>query len=293
MTLTGGIAWGFSGVCGQYLFNKKGATPQWLSSWRLFCAGLIILLCVAPKYKRDIFKVFSKQNLLPTLIFCFVSVMGCQYSYFMAISLSNSATATVLQYIAPAVVMLFVCIAGKRLPSLVQLLALICAMAGVFFMATGGNIHSLSMSKSALAWGLTSGVLYGLYTIQSPSLSASCGTLPMLGWGNLIGSLPLIAINHSYAFGYTPDFEGLLALAAVVGIGTIFSFSIYIKGCRMVGPVTGSLCASIEPLASAVISFLWLGTKLKSSDIVGLVLIIATVVILTLDKKEKTQMSSE
>lgn len=284
LALTGGIFWGFSGVCGQYLFQIKGATPEWLSAWRLFISGILILICIAPKYKMDIFKVFDKRLILPMLIFCFVSVMGCQHSYFMAIAHSNSATATVLEYIAPAIVMLFVCIAGRRLPSPLQFIALLCAMAGVFFMATGGNIHSLSISGAALFWGILAGVCYGVYTIQSPSLSAQCGVLPMLGWGNLIGSIPLMLINHEYAFSYTPDGQAFLAFLGTAILGTILSFGIYIKGCQLAGPVTSSLCASIEPLSSAVIAYLWLGTQFKPADIAGLVLIVGTVVILTLDK---------
>ncbi len=286
LALTGGIFWGFSGVCGQYLFEQKGANPQWLSAWRLFISGMLILICILPKYKADIFKVFSKESLLPMVIFCFVSVMGCQHSYFMAISYSNSATATVLEYIAPALVMVYTCTATKKPPGFIQLTALFCAMMGVFFMATGGNIKSLSISGSALFWGLLAGVCYGIYSIQSPSISAKWGVLPVLGWGNLIGSIPLFIFNSEYTFSYIPDFQATLAFLGTAVLGTIVSFGVYIKGCQLAGSVTGSLCASIEPLSSALIAFLWLGTQMKSTDIVGLVLIVSTVVILTLDRSK-------
>lgn len=32
MTLAGGILWGVSGVCGQYMFQNKGVTAPWLVS---------------------------------------------------------------------------------------------------------------------------------------------------------------------------------------------------------------------------------------------------------------------
>ena len=58
----------------------------------------------------------------------------------------------------------------------------------------------------------------------------------------------------------------------------------FIKGCQLAGSVTSSLCACVEPLSSAIISYLWLGTQLRTTDMIGLVLIVATVVIITLDK---------
>ena len=50
MTLAGGILWGVSGVCGQYMFQNKGVTAPWLVSVRLVAAGLLMLaigLCAA------------------------------------------------------------------------------------------------------------------------------------------------------------------------------------------------------------------------------------------------------
>ena len=157
-------------------------------------------------------------------------------------------------------------------------------MAGVFFMATGGNISTLAISPNALFWGLLAGFCYGVYTIQSPSLSKKCGVLLMLGWGNLIGSLPIMAVNYKYMFIFYSDWQIILAFMGTAVLGSIVSVGIYIKGCQLAGPITGSLCASIEPVSSAVIAYLWLGTQFKVTDIIGLILIVVTVVILTLDK---------
>ena len=44
-TLVGGIGWGFSGACGQYLFTYQDVRPDWLTVVRMVIAG--ILLCVA------------------------------------------------------------------------------------------------------------------------------------------------------------------------------------------------------------------------------------------------------
>ena len=284
LTLTGGFLWGFSGVCGQYLFEQKGANARWIGGWRLFVAGVLLLIAAFVRYKRDALRVFEKRNIIPVLIFSYISLMGCQYTYFVAIDASNSATATVLQYISPAVVMVFVCIAGKRLPSLPQGVALLCAMTGVFVMVTGGNINTLHISSTALAAGLISGVCYAVYTVQSPSLSAICGLLPLLGWGNILGFIPLFIINRDYMFSYVPDWQGLLAFLGTAVIGVIFGFGIYVRGCQLAGPVTGSLCASIEPMASALISYLWLKTTFGITDIAGMLLIVGTVVILALDR---------
>ena len=44
MALVGGTCWGFSGCCGQYLFEQKGIEAPWLVAVRLFFAGIILVL---------------------------------------------------------------------------------------------------------------------------------------------------------------------------------------------------------------------------------------------------------
>lgn len=284
LALAGGTLWGFSGACGQFLFQYKGAHPYWVSVWRMLLSGLILLAISFIQHKKAVFRAFSKALILPMLIFSLIAVVMCQYGYFCAIGASNSATATVLQYISPVFVMLFVCIASKRLPSKTELAALACAVASVFLMATGGSIHNLSISKTALVWGILSGIGYSMYTVQSPSLSAQCGLFPMLAWGNLIGSVIMICLNPQSLFSYTPDMGGFMALMGTTVVGNVISYSLFVVGCKKAGSVTGSLCACIEPLSSAVFAFLWLGTRFKASDFAGLVLIVGTVVILTLSR---------
>lgn len=292
LTLIGGSLWGFSGVCGQYLFESKNLNANWLTAWRLFVSGLLLIVLLAPKYKKNLFDVFSKETIISLLIFCFISVMGCQLMYFVTISGSNSAVATVLEYIAPAMVMIYMCVKAKKLPSKIQIISLIFAMLGVFFMCTGGNIRGLSLSPKVIATGILSAVCYCIYTIQSPALSSKYGVLKLLAWGHLIGSLPLLLIYHEQAFHFYADWQVLLAFFGTAILGSIVSYALYIKGCQLAGPVTSSLCACIEPLSSAVIACLWLGTRLKSTDIVGLILIVATVIVLSLEgKASKSQIN--
>ena len=44
LTLIGGICWGFSGACGQFLFDNKSVTSNWLVPIRLLTAGTAVLL---------------------------------------------------------------------------------------------------------------------------------------------------------------------------------------------------------------------------------------------------------
>ena len=55
IALLGGILWGFSGVCGQYLFNEKGVSADWLVPYRLFLAGGVLVIYYLAKSPRRAF----------------------------------------------------------------------------------------------------------------------------------------------------------------------------------------------------------------------------------------------
>ena len=61
-TLLGGVLWGFSGTCGQYLYQHKEMTSDWLVPWRLTCSGLLILLFLAATQGREVLAVWKEQR---------------------------------------------------------------------------------------------------------------------------------------------------------------------------------------------------------------------------------------
>ena len=98
ITLLGGVLWGFSGVCGQYLFTQKGVSADWLVPYRLSLAGLAMVAYYLARSPRTALAPLKDRALLPQLlIYAIFGLMMTQYAYFYSIELSNAAVATVIQ----------------------------------------------------------------------------------------------------------------------------------------------------------------------------------------------------
>ncbi len=80
--------------------------------------------------------------------------------------------------------------------------------------------------------------------------------------------------------------KALLAMAAIVLLGTVAAFSAYMEGIRCVGPKKGSLYASIEPVSAAVFSALLMGARFTGMDLLGFACILSTIFLLAMDKKD-------
>ena len=176
--IIGGIFWGLAGVFGQYLFVNHGLNAKWLVSVRLLLAGVMLLIPVMIKEKKQVFALWKEKKNIPTIFLFAIFGMGlCQLAYYTAVQFSNAGTATVIQYTGPAMIMVYFCIRYRRKPQFLQVLALIMAMAGVFLLATKGDVTSLNISPTALVWGILSAIALAAYKnskISSAVRSARC-----------------------------------------------------------------------------------------------------------------------
>ena len=88
------------------------------------------------------------------VLFGLIGMMPVQYTYMAAIHASNNATATVLQFTAPAMVAVWLVVRRRRLPDIRELAAIALAVLGTFLLATHGRIGALSISRNRTVLGL-------------------------------------------------------------------------------------------------------------------------------------------
>lgn len=284
LTIIGGTLWGFSGTCGQFLMQTKGLTSNWLVPIRLLTAGLLLLLICYLKEGKKIFNIW-KKDALGILIFGSVGMSMCQYTYFTAIGASNAGTATVLQYIGPVLILIYISLRNMQLPRWNELVAIGLAVLGTFLLATHGDPKSMVLSEQALFWGLLSAVALAVYTVQPGKMLKEYGSAVVTAWGMLIGGILLCTIFRPWSIAVTVDTTVLMGMAVVVIVGTVIAFACYMEGIRLVGPKKGSLYASVEPVSATVFSVLWMHVSFGMMDFLGFLCIISTIYLLAVDKK--------
>ncbi len=298
LTVFGAICWAFSGACGQYLFQHRGLDADWLVSVRLTMAGLLLVLYSLARWRGGAVRIFrTRRSVGALIVFAVFGMAMCQYSYFRSIELSNAATATTLQYTGPALVLLWLALREKRMPTKKELIAVVCAMGGAFLLATHGDPSQLALSPKALIWCVLAAVSVAVYSVQPRGLIAQYGTMPVTGFGMLIGGLGLCIIFQPWHVVGQWDAVTVLGMLYIIVFGTICAFCCYLEGVRRIGAAKGSILAAVEPVASAVLSVIWLGVPLGGMDFGGIALIVAAMVLLGGDSEhtgdEKTQKNRE
>ena len=285
LTILGGMLWGFSGTCAQFLLQSKGLTSEFLVPIRLTAAGAILLaICMLREGRRVLDIVLHDTKEI--LIFGVFGMCMCQYTYFSAIGASNAGTATVLQYTGPVMILGYLSLRRKKMPRAIELLAIALAMAGTYLLATHGKPGTMALSGEALFWGLLSAVALAVYTMQPVRLLGKYGAPLVTAWGMLIGGILLTVLFRPWTIPAAVDAEVVGTMAVIVAVGSVTAFTIYLEGVRRVGPKKGSLYASIEPVSAAVFSAVLMGERFVAMDLLGFACILSTIFLLAVDKKD-------
>ena len=112
LVLLGGIFWAISGVLAEYLF-KNNYSVDWVCFYRLLSTGLILIFL---SFKAQKILVFTNlKESLSICMFGFFGLLLTQFGYFKAIYYTDAGTATMIQYCAPLIIMLYLCFKNKKL----------------------------------------------------------------------------------------------------------------------------------------------------------------------------------
>ena len=279
LVLAAAILWGTGGVVGQYLYTRA-VDPFWLILVRQIIAGVLFLSYAKFMAKENIWQML-KEHTLELVIFSFVGVLGSQLGFYYTISLCNAATATVLQYVAPVFIVLWMAWETHKLPDMRTCLGVVLAFLGVFLISTHGSLDNLAISPAALFWGEVSAVSYAAYSLYPRKLLAKYHVTAVLGWGQIISGLSLVAFRNPFTPAGSWDVWGVLAMAYLIVGATVLTFSMYLTGMKIIGPAKASLMSCAEPLSSIVCTVLFMGTVLTTCDYIGMSAIIFTVFMLS------------
>ncbi len=288
LAISGGIFWAVGGACGQYLFQHNNMTSNWLVPVRLTTAGFLLLLFALLRGENLLSVWKTKQDIFDILLFGLLGSALCQYGYYTSIQYSNVALATVLAYMSPAMILVYTVIKEQRLPKLYEAVCVLLVVAGAFVCTTHLNPGSLAVTPEALFWGLISAASFVVYTMQPRRLLQKFDLVMIIGWGMVIGGIVLILLFRPWTIHITVNSTLFLNMAVVILFGTVFSFCFYQAGVTIVGSITGSILSSVEPVASMIISVLFLQVPLTLLDFAGFILILASIPIIALgDKKQQ------
>lgn len=295
LVIIAGIFWGVAGNVAQRLFQEMGVSVNWLVTVRLLLAGLLLLLfALLFRERQKVWLVWRDgKSAMQILFFSLVGMLTVQYTYMESIHLGNAAVATMLQYLAPIFIIVYL-IATRQAKLIIRdTSAVILAVVGTFLLLTNGSLSSLEVPFPSVFWGVLSGVSLAFYTLYPRNLIAQWGSMNIIGWSMVVAGIGMGFIHPPWRVDPS-SLTGLtyLYIGFVIVFGTMLAFWFYLESLKYLSPQETSLLANVEPLTAIVVSVLWLNIPFGIWQGVGTFLILAMVLYLSLYKEKKEESTS-
>ncbi len=294
LVMTGATFWGIGGTVAKKLFEQYGIDIDWLVTTRLLIAGFLLLtIQFFGKDRSQILGVWkTKSNAISLIIFGLLGMLAVQYTYMASIQHGNAAVATLLQYLAPVMIIVYLILRHQAVLTRKDMITVSLALVGSFFLLTNGSISQLSVPTLAIVWGVLSGVALAFYTLYAIPLLKQYDSLVIVGWAMIIGGFALSFIHPPWQIDLNKlPLEAYLYLVFVIIFGTMIAFWFYIESLQSLLPKESSLLGSIEPLAAVLTTVFWLKEPFGMFQWIGTSCILFMIVFLALNKTSSSKVS--
>jgi drug/metabolite transporter (DMT)-like permease len=285
----GTALWSTSGIFIRYLTETYRMPPLVLALWRelILVAILVVVFGVLNPARLQV----GRQN-VRFLVFYGWVVSLFNSLWTISVALNGAAVGTVLAYSSAA----FTAVLGWRLFNerlgAIKLFAVSFSLAGCIFVSGAFDPRAWSGNPVGVVTGLLSGLAFAGYSLMGKAASqrgidpwttltyAFAFAAPFLLVYNLLhGWLPAgVASTGFFWLGDDPVGWGILVLLAVGP--TIGGYGLYTVSLSYLPASVANLIATLEPVMTAVLAFIFLGEYLTLPQWVGGVLIIAGVLVL-------------
>lgn len=278
------LMWASSGTAGKALF-EGGMTPFELVQIRTALSAVLLGLALLLT-DRSHFRI-RLRDLGYFVLLGGVGMALMQGTYFYTISRIQVAAAILIQYLSPFFVAFYsICFWKERLTP-PKLAAVLLSFGGCYLVVGGYDLDLLHMNRTGILVGIVSSVLFAGYSLLGERGMHRYGPWTVLFYAMFFAALSWHVLHppfHYLVAGFSPKQWGWIVYITVVG--TILPFGLYFVGINYIRSTRASITATLEPISAGFMAFFLLGERLAALQIVGGVLVIASVVLLQLRQEQ-------
>ncbi|MGB6677653.1 MAG: EamA family transporter [Terriglobales bacterium] len=287
--------WGVAAALGRAAFTgrllPRGQTlrpidPLILSQSRATFSFIVLLfaLVLMRGWKRLRVPVADFRRMF---VLGILGVAASNYLYYLAIQRTNVATAIILQYTAPILVLLYTVARGLQKPTIQRVAAVALAVTGIALVIGIFGSGGFRLDAIGVLAALGAAFSFAFYNIGGHSILARYDRWTVLLYVILSASLFWIVVNPPWKI-VAAHYSGnqWLFLLVFSLISVLAPFSLYFAGLQHLEPTRAIVVSCLEPVFSIVIAAVTLGEVMKPLQTVGILLVLIAIVVVQLPDRK-------
>ncbi|HEX6503938.1 MAG TPA: DMT family transporter [Terriglobales bacterium] len=284
---TATFLWGISASMGRAMFTGRAMPggevlspidPLVLAQARTSFSLLVLLPVLLLTRGRTL--ALPRTDFYRAVVLGILGVAASNYLYYLAIQKTNVAIAIVIQYTAPAWVLLYLAARGRQKATLPRVAAVVLAVVGcalVIGLVGGGRfqVNALGLIAAVLA-----SFSFAFYNVGGHDLLARYDRWKVLLYALGSAAAFWIVVNPPWKI-VAAHYSGgqWLFLFVFAMTSVLLPFSLYFAGLQHLLPTNAIVTSCLEPVFSIILAAVLLGEMVRPVQIVGILIVLSAIVL--------------
>lgn len=214
-----------------------------------------------------------------------LGIAGSNYTYYMAIQLTNVGIAILMQYTAPAMVAIYMLLSRQERISRIKALAIVLSLGGSATMLGAFNLGA-HISTLGIFLGLLSAVCFSFFNVYYKVATKHYSIQTAVTWTLISAGLFWLVLDIVSGIGRAPTGPSEVGILVLFSISSILiPYYFYFHGLKYLSPSTAIIVTALEPVVAIATSFVFLGEALSISQMAGGIFIVLAVILLEVYKE--------
>lgn len=290
--------WGGSASLAKYLFATR-FDVMIISQMRVSLSFLVLAGFFLLK-DRSIF-IIDRKDFKWFVLLGIIGVAITNFAYYFTVQESTVATAILIQYTAPVLVMIYaVAISKEEAFNGMKVISLVLSLVGCFFALSGGAVSEIKLRGWALVTGPAAALCYAYMLVAGPpkckarrragkKVLRKYSVWTMLTYAFGVATLFWLVVNPLWliaAKAYTASDWGIFWIFAIVSI--LIPHTTFSAGLKLLEASSVGIASTLEPIIAIAIAYVALNETLNAVQIAGAAAVVLGVFMLQVASHRKT-----
>jgi drug/metabolite transporter (DMT)-like permease len=290
------LFWGTSATLARFVFRDRHVPPLTAVELRLLIATALLGPWLA--WRRTELLRVRRADWGYFVVLALFGVAAVQGTYYYAIAVLGVGLAILIQYIAPALIVLYDALRGERVRA-ITVVAVGCALLGTALLVGNldpGSMRAHPLHAKPIHWvvGFGAAFAFAFYVVFSKRGLRSYAPETILFYTFLIAGLFWAVVTPPWrivAAGYGPD---LWLLFIALGVfSTLVPFILFNSGLKRLPATQAGIVATLEPVVAVISAAVFLGESLRALQWLGALFVLVAAALASTRTQEAVTAQAE
>lgn len=258
--------------------------PLMLAQSRTTISFLVLLPVLFLSRGRTL--TLPRKDLLQTIVLGIFGVAASNYLYYLAIQKTNVAIAIIIQYTAPAWVLLYLAARGRQRATLQRIAAVGLAVIGCALVIGWVGSGRFEVNILGLAAAVLASFSFAFYNVGGHDILARHDRWKVLLYTLGSAAAFWMAVNPPWKIAAAHyDSRQWLFLLVFAITSVLLPFSLYFAGLQHLEPTNAIVASCLEPVFSIIIAASALGEAVRPVQTVGILVVLAAILLVQMPER--------